>query len=102
MLDANGNTSYLSCNERGLQISHTKAARTAEEQTSTQVWHETLNLPVAIHEPGRSTYYSYDNNGNVLEKRGLDTATNVQGFELPAPNWKRQERFPGLWWAAFE
>jgi RHS repeat-associated protein len=76
-LDANGNTDYLSYNERGLQISHTKAARTAEEQTSTQVWHETLNLPVAIHEPGRSTYYSYDNNGNVLEKRRVDTATKA-------------------------
>jgi hypothetical protein len=96
MLDANGNTSYLSCNERGLQISHTKAARTAEEQASTQVWHETLNLPVAIHEPGRSTYYSYDNDGNVLEKCRVDTATNVQGFELPAPIGNAKSDFRGF------
>jgi RHS repeat-associated protein len=75
MVDANGNTSYLSYNERGLQVSHTKAVGTAEEQTRTRVWHETLNLPVAIQEPGTTTYYSYDDKGNVLEKSKVDTAT---------------------------
>lgn len=75
MVDANGNTSYLAYDERGLQVSHTKAVGTADEQTRTRVWHETLNLPVAIQESGKITYYSYDPNGNVQEKRKVDTAT---------------------------
>ncbi len=78
MVDANGNTSYLAYNERGLQISHTKAVGTADTQTKTLVWHETLNLPVAIQEPGNITYYKYDSNGNVLEKRKVDSATKAE------------------------
>lgn len=77
MADANGNTSYLAYNERGLQVSHTKASGTADQQTRTRVWHETLNLPVAVQELGAATYYSYDDNGNVLEKRKVDTATKA-------------------------
>lgn len=74
--DGNGNIDYLAFNRRGLLISRTDAAGTADEQTRTQIWHETLNLPSASHESGKSTYYSYDDNGNVLEMRQLDTATN--------------------------
>ncbi len=76
-VDPNGNISYSSFNARGLPIYQTLGVGTADEKTRTLVWHDTLNLPTAIHEPGKTTYLNYDSKGNVLEKREMDTATKA-------------------------
>ncbi|HEY8158201.1 MAG TPA: RHS repeat-associated core domain-containing protein, partial [Methylobacter sp.] len=46
----------------------TEAAGTPQARTTTTAWHPTFRLPVEIVEPNRSTRFSYDAQGNLLQK----------------------------------
>lgn len=67
--DYNGNvTNYSYDLTRDLETSRTEAAGTAQARTITTQWHPTYRLPLVITEPGRTTTYTYDANGNQLTK----------------------------------
>lgn len=67
--DFNGNvTSYTYDLARNLELSRTEAAGTAQARTTTTQWHATFHLPTLITEPGRTTSFTYDANGNQLTK----------------------------------
>lgn len=67
--DFNGNvTNYTYDLTRNLEISRTEAAGTAQARTITTQWHPAYHLPTVITEPGRTTTYTYDANGNQLTK----------------------------------
>ncbi|TJZ69346.1 DUF6531 domain-containing protein, partial [Chitiniphilus eburneus] len=74
--DANGNvstrsdfngisTTYVYDLSRNLETSRTEAAGTPQARTIATTWHPTLRLPASITEPGRSTTFTYDANGNL-------------------------------------
>jgi RHS repeat-associated protein len=87
--DANGNissqtdfngttTQYTYDTTRNLQRSRTEAAGSAQARTVTTAWHPTLRLPVEIVEPDRISSFSYDAQGNLLQKTvtaGSETKT---------------------------
>ncbi|CAN7277326.1 DUF6531 domain-containing protein [Aquipseudomonas alcaligenes] len=66
--DNKGNVTTFDYNERGLEISRTEAFGTPQERTVTTEWHPTLFLPMTITEPDRSTSYSYDTQGRLIEQ----------------------------------
>ena len=59
---------------RNLQTSRTEAYGTPEARTITTQWHPTFRLPTLITEPGKTTAYSYDSQGNLLQRTITDTA----------------------------
>lgn len=86
--DANGNvssktdfagnvTTYSFSSPRNLETSRTEAYLTADARTITTQWHATFRLPTLITEPGRTTAFTYDTNGNQLTKTVTDTATSA-------------------------
>lgn len=76
--DFNGVTSTFAYDTtRNLETSRTEASSTAQARTITTTWHPTYRLPATITEPGRTTSYTYDSNGNPLTKTVTDTATNA-------------------------
>jgi YD repeat-containing protein len=67
--DFNGNvTNYVYDLTRDLETSRTEAYGTAQARTITTQWHPTFRLPLGVTEPGRTTMYTYDANGNQLTK----------------------------------
>ena len=67
--DYNGNvTNYSYDLTRDLETSRTEAAGSAQARTITTQWHPTYRLPLVITEPGRTTTFGYDGNGNLLTK----------------------------------
>lgn len=67
--DFNGNTTnYNYDTTRNLQTSRTEAAGTPQARTITTTWHQTFRLPITITEPTRTTTFSYDAKGNLLQK----------------------------------
>jgi RHS repeat-associated protein len=74
--DANGNvTNYNSYNAAGEETSRTEAYGTTAARTITTTWSTALPQPTEIVEPGRTTDYTYDTNGNVTAKTITDTTT---------------------------
>lgn len=69
-------TKYLH-DVRGLETSRTEAFGTPEARTVTTIWHASYRLPMQISEPGRTTGFTYDSNGNQLTKTVTDTATST-------------------------
>ncbi|TJZ72851.1 DUF6531 domain-containing protein, partial [Chitiniphilus eburneus] len=64
--DFNGTlTTYQYDLTRNLPLSASVAAGTPQARTITTTWHSTLRLPASITEPGRSTTFTYDANGNL-------------------------------------
>jgi YD repeat-containing protein len=53
---------------RDLEISRTEASGTPLARTINTQWHPQYRLPTQIAEPGRTTSFNYDNNGNLLTK----------------------------------
>jgi RHS repeat-associated protein len=82
--DFNGNvTTYTYDLTRNLQLSRTEAAGTPQARTVTTTWHPTFRLPVEIVEPNRSTRFSYDAQGNLLQKTvTADAQTQTQTWTL--------------------
>jgi len=78
-IDFNGNTSTYSYDTtRNLQLSSTKAAGTLQERPIITTWHSTFRLPITIKEPTKTTSFSYDTKGNLLQKKvtaGTQTKT---------------------------
>lgn len=70
-------TTYLYQGPVGLVTSRTEADGTSEARTITTAWHATFRLPTQISEPGRTTSFTYDINGNQLTKTVVDTATST-------------------------
>lgn len=67
--DFNGNTTLYTFDlTRNLETSRTEAAGTAQARTITTNWHPSYRLPVQISEPGRTTAFTYDATGNLLQK----------------------------------
>jgi RHS repeat-associated protein len=72
--DWNGNrTDYAYDMARNLETSRTEGltgggGTTPQTRTITTTWHSTFRLPTQIVEPGRTTSFTHDANGNVLTK----------------------------------
>jgi YD repeat-containing protein len=66
--DFNGNITTYEHDARGLELSRREAQGTQQERTITTQWHAIFHLPVKITEPNRTTTFSYDGKGNLLEK----------------------------------
>ena len=65
-------TRYL-FNDRGLEISRIEAHQTPEQRSIHTEWHPTFDLKTKIIEPGRTTRFTYDSNGNLLNKTIIAT-----------------------------
>ncbi len=66
--DWNGNLTTYAHDARGLELSRTEAAGTAQARTITTQWHADFRLPVRITEPGRITEFTYDGEGRLLSR----------------------------------
>jgi len=66
--DWQGKTTDYIHNERGLEISRTEAAGTAEARTITTEWHANYRLPITIVDSRKTTNYSYDAQGRLLSQ----------------------------------
>lgn len=77
--DFNGNvTSYIYDLTRNLETSRTEAFGTPLARTITTAWHLAYRLPAQISEPGRTTTFTYDERGNLLQRTitsGVQTRT---------------------------
>ena len=66
--DWQGNVTSYVHNERGLEISRTQSAGTADAKTTITQWHPHFRLPLQISEPGKIMTYHYDKLGRQLSK----------------------------------
>lgn len=69
---------------RRLPTSVTRAAGSAEAQTTTTEWHSTWALPVLVTEAGRTTAYTYDTQGRPLTQVVTHTAA---GNKIQTTSW---------------
>jgi RHS repeat-associated protein len=74
--DKRGVVASYTHDSRGLETSRTEADGTSVARTITTQWHATLHKPTLVTEPGRTTAYTYDANGNALTRTVSDTATS--------------------------
>ena len=78
--DFNGvETHYTHDPARNLETTRTEVYGTPNARTITTPWHATIRLPTLITEPGRTTGFTYDANGNLLTKTITDTARRRPG-----------------------
>jgi RHS repeat-associated protein len=75
--DENGNVTLYQNDFRGLVLSKTEAAGTAQQRVTTTTWQPNFHLPTQIVEPGRTTTLTYDANGNLLTRTATDTTTGT-------------------------
>lgn len=75
---------------RRLPLSVTRAAGTPQAQTVTTQWHATFSLPVLVTESGRTTAYTYDDQGNVLSQAITDTASSPDTTRTWRWTWNAQ------------
>src|SRR5216683_3774799 len=75
--DWNGVVTNRTNDARGLPLSITTAAGTAQARTTTYAWHPAFHLPIQIVEPGRTTAFTYDANGFLLTKTETDTTSST-------------------------
>jgi RHS repeat-associated protein len=88
--DFDGNVTIYTHDARGNQTSRTEAANTPLARTITTTWHSTFHLPLSITEPGHTTNFTYDGNGNMLTRtvtaggqtRTVSYTYNAQGQAL--------------------
>ncbi|MEP1592998.1 MAG: hypothetical protein ABJK20_00425, partial [Halieaceae bacterium] len=72
--DWNGNLTTFSRDDQGREIERTEAAQSPMERQIITRWHKDFNLPELVIEPKRSTYYTYDETGNEVGRRIVDTS----------------------------
>ncbi|WP_462391210.1 RHS repeat-associated core domain-containing protein [Acidovorax sp. Q11] len=65
----------------------TEAAGTPEERTTVTQWHPSLRLPVTITQPGRTTTYTYDSQGNRLSETITDTSGGTGNGTTRTTSW---------------
>lgn len=75
--DFNGNVTTYSFDVRNLETARTEASGTPSARTITTQWNSTYRLPTLITEPGKTTAFTHDANGNVLTRAVTDTATST-------------------------
>jgi RHS repeat-associated protein len=75
--DWNGDTTTYVNDAHGQPTTTTEALGTAQQRVSQTTYHSTLHLPVQIVEPGLTTNFTYDANGNLLSRIETDTTTNT-------------------------
>lgn len=63
-----GHLTTYDYNERGLEVSRTEAAGTAQARTITTEWHPDWFLPATVTEPDRIIQYTYDAQGRQLSQ----------------------------------
>jgi YD repeat-containing protein len=81
--DFNGNkTTYSYDLTTNLETSRVEATGKAQARTISTRWHAAYRLPTLVAEPMRITSYSYDSNGNLLEKseQATNDASGAQAF----------------------
>jgi RHS repeat-associated protein len=75
--DFNGNqTTYVSDLVRNLETSRTEAVGTPHARTIGTTWHASLQLPLTVTEPNRTTTNTYDTAGNLLTRTITDTTVS--------------------------
>ena len=79
-VDWNGNETTYVKNARGLETSRSEAVGTPEARTITTTWHATYRRPTQIVEPGRTTDFVYDGDGNLTGRTVTDTTTHTQPY----------------------
>jgi RHS repeat-associated protein len=78
MTDARGTlTSYSNDLAKGRPTAITEAVGTAEERSTTILWHAMLDLPTQVDVPGLRTNYTYDASGQLLTRTLTDTTTHT-------------------------
>ena len=73
-VDFNNNTTTYVHDASGLETSRTEALGTAEARTITTAWHTTFRQPTLISEPGQTTAFTHNADGQVLTETVTDTA----------------------------
>ena len=66
--DWQGNITRYARNAKGQELTRTEAEGTPVERTITTEWHSTFNVPTKITEPEQETTFTYDANGNELNR----------------------------------
>jgi YD repeat-containing protein len=67
--DWEGNRTGFLRDDRGRELVRREAEGTPEQREIHTEWHTRFNLPTRISEPGRETLFSYDTEGNLIERR---------------------------------
>ena len=75
--DAEGRVTRYTRDARGLETSRTEGHGTPQARTVTTAWHPTLRVPTQIVEPGLTTSFTYDSNGNLLTRVQTDTTSQA-------------------------
>lgn len=68
LTDFNGNTTRYSHDIRGLETIRTEALNSPQTRSVITQWHASFRLPTQITEPGRVTTFSYDSQGNLIQR----------------------------------
>jgi YD repeat-containing protein len=63
---------------RRLPVSVIHAAGTAQQKSTTTQWHPSFSLPLLVSEAGRTTAWTYDEQGNALSRKLTDTASGKE------------------------
>ena len=71
--DWEGNRTEYLRDDRGRELIRREAVGTPVQREIRTDWHSVFNLPTRVTEPGRETLFSYDSNGNLLEKTVRET-----------------------------
>ncbi len=79
--DSNSIVTSIIRDARGLDLIKTEAKDTGSPRTIITTWHQTFRLPLSITEQDRITYFTYDENGNLVFK----TIVATQGS--PSRTW---------------
>jgi RHS repeat-associated protein len=94
--DWNGNETAYVNDARGLPVSITEAAGTAEQRTTAVAWLSTFHLPAKIAAPGLTTTFAYDASGDLLTRAETDATSNTAPYST-----KGQTRTWHFTWADF-
>jgi len=78
--DWNGTLTTYVNDARGLPSAITEAAGTPQARTTTIAYDARFHVPVTIAQPGLTTAFTYDTNGNVLTRTETDTTTGTAPY----------------------
>jgi len=77
-IDFNGIQTNYDHNARGLETSRTETVGTDTERTIATQWHDTLPIPTQITDSGKTTAYTYANDGRLLTVTRTDASQGGQ------------------------
>ena len=78
--DENGNVTKYTNESRGLPTSIVRGSGSSSASTTSITWHSTLHVPVQVVEPGRTTTYAWNANGQLTSKTITDTTTQTAPY----------------------